>query len=103
MFEGFRSSTVNTSGTDIHTVSGGEGPPVLLLHGYPQTHMIWHKVAPVLARHYTVVATDLRGYGRSGKPPSGEGSANYSKREMARDQIEVMETAWIRGVPSGWP
>jgi haloacetate dehalogenase len=71
-------------------VQGGSGPPLLLLHGYPQTHVMWHKVAPLLARHFTVIATDLRGYGDSSKPPGGADHAGYSKRAMARDQVEAM-------------
>src|SRR3712207_1261879 len=71
-------------------VRGGEGPPVLLLHGYPQTHAMWHLVAPRLAESFTVVATDLRGYGDSSKPEGGEDHAGYSKRAMALDQIGVM-------------
>ena len=69
---------------------GGSGPPLLLLHGYPQTHVMWHKVAPMLADRFTIVATDLRGYGDSGKPPGGADHAGYSKRAMAQDQVEVM-------------
>jgi len=71
-------------------VIGGAGPPVLLLHGWPQTHLEWRATAPRLAQDYTVVATDLRGYGDSSKPPDGEQHAGYSKRAMAQDQIEVM-------------
>lgn len=74
----------------MNLVIGGSGPPVLLLHGYPQTHAMWHAVAPVLARDLTVVAADLRGYGDSSKPESGEDHAGYSKRAMAEDQVEVM-------------
>ena len=74
----------------MNLVIGGSGPPVLLLHGYPQTHAMWHSVAPVLARDLTVVAADLRGYGDSSKPESGEDHAGYSKRAMAQDQVEVM-------------
>src|SRR5205823_13570272 len=69
---------------------GGSGPPLLLLHGNPQTHVMWHKVAPRLARDFTVVASDLRGYGDSSKPPHTDDHAPYSKRAMARDQVEVM-------------
>jgi haloacetate dehalogenase len=90
MFEGFKSSKVQTTGAIINVVSGGQGPPVLLLHGSPQTHVMWHKIAPQLAREFTVVATDLRGYGDSSKPADGENHSNYSKRSMAVDQIEVM-------------
>ena len=90
MFEGFERVRVETSGATIEGVRGGEGPPVLLLHGYPQTHAMWHLVAPLLAESFTVVATDLRGYGDSSKPESGEDHAGYSKRAMAADQVEVM-------------
>ncbi len=69
---------------------GGDGPPLLLLHGNPQTHMMWHKIAPALAEHFTIVAADLRGYGESSKPPSAHGHESYSKRMMARDQMAVM-------------
>jgi len=89
-FPGFRTRTIQTSGAMINTRLGGSGPPVLLLHGYPQTHVEWHKLAPRLAERFTVVMTDLRGYGDSSKPPDGENHANYSKRAMALDQVEVM-------------
>ena len=90
MFEGFDRTEIETSGTTINLVHGGDGPPVLLLHGYPQTHVMWHKVAVLLADHFTVVAPDLRGYGDSGKPPA-DGDLNvYCKRTMAQDQVEVM-------------
>ena len=70
---------------------GGEGPPLLLLHGYPQTHAIWHKVAGTLAQSHTVVCADLRGYGDSSKPPGTPDHANYSKRALASDQVRVMQ------------
>ena len=89
MFEGFVSAEIETSGTTINLVHGGVGPPVLLLHGYPQTHVTWHKVAPRLAEHFTVVATDLRGYGDSGKPASDDLN-DHCKRTSARDQVAVM-------------
>ena len=89
MFDGFTRAEVATSGTTINLVHGGDGPPVLLLHGYPQTHVMWHKVAPRLAERYTVVAPDLRGYGDSGKPASDD-LEDYCKRTTARDQVEVM-------------
>ena len=89
MFEGFANAEIATSGTTINLVYGGDGPPVLLLHGYPQTHVMWHKVAPRLAEHYTVVAPDLRGYGDSGKPASTD-LEDYCKRTTALDQVEVM-------------
>ncbi len=90
MFPGFVRTCIETSGTTINLVHGGDGPPVLLLHGYPQTHVMWHKVAPLLGAGFTVVAPDLRGYGDSGKPPS-DGDLNiYCKRTTAQDQVEVM-------------
>ena len=90
MFEGFTERRIETGGAEIHAVVGGDGPPLALLHGYPQTHVMWHRVAPRLAEAFTVVAPDLRGYGRSSKPPGGEGAVNYAKRAMARDVVEVM-------------
>jgi haloacetate dehalogenase len=90
LFPGFIRKRVRTSGATINLVTGGEGPPLLLLHGYPQTHAMWHKVAPALARDYTVVCADLRGYGDSSKPKGVPGHANYSKRAMALDMVEAM-------------
>ncbi|WP_454766934.1 alpha/beta fold hydrolase [Cupriavidus campinensis] len=90
MFEGFTTHRIDHQGVGIHTRVGGQGPALLLLHGHPQTHVIWHKVAGELARHYTVVATDLRGYGDSDKPAGLPDHANYSKRVMAADQVAVM-------------
>jgi haloacetate dehalogenase len=92
LFPGFLQRKIRTSGATINLVVGGEGPPVLLLHGYPQTHAMWHKVAPQLARDYTVVCPDLRGYGDSSKPKGVPGHANYAKRAMALDMVEVMES-----------
>ena len=92
LFPGFETRRIATSGATINVVRGGSGPPLLLIHGYPQTHVEWHKIAPRLARSFTVVMTDLRGYGDSSKPPDGENHANYSKRAMALDQVEVMRT-----------
>jgi len=89
-FPGFRRSEIDTGGATIHTVWGGSGPPLLLLHGSPQTHVMWHKVAPRLAESFTVVLTDLRGYGDSSKPAGGGTHADYAKRVMALDQIAVM-------------
>lgn len=86
----FEYRTIDAEGIRINCAVGGEGPPVLLLHGYPQTHVIWHRVAPLLAAHHTVVAADLRGYGDSDKPAGGADHAEYSKRAMARDQVLVM-------------
>ena len=88
---GFTVSKVKTTGTTIHVVKGGQGPPLLLLHGAPQSHITWRLVAPELARQYTVVAPDLRGYGDSGKMPDTPDHANYTKRAMALDQVEVMK------------
>jgi haloacetate dehalogenase len=90
MFEGFELATIDTGETTIRLRHGGSGPPLLLLHGVPQTHVMWHRVAPALARDFKVVATDLRGYGESGKPPSTPDHAPYAKRAMARDQVAVM-------------
>ena len=90
MFEGFTSTAIATSGARINLRYGGSGPPLLLLHGNPLTHVMWHKIAPRLAEHFTVVATDLRGYGDSSKPDGGEDHAAYSFRAMAQDQVEVM-------------
>src|SRR5688572_27571544 len=89
-FPGFKSFTVQTSGAMIHGVVGGSGPPILLLHGAPQSHISWRLVAPKLAATRTVVVPDLRGYGDSSKPADGDNHVNYSKRAMALDQVEVM-------------
>jgi haloacetate dehalogenase len=89
-FAGFVSERHHVNGVDIHAVTGGSGPPLLLLHGYPQSHLIWHRVAPALSQRFTVVASDLRGYGSSGKPASQPDHSTYSKREMARDQVALM-------------
>jgi haloacetate dehalogenase len=87
---GFTRSTIGVTGTDIAVAVAGSGPPLLLLHGFPQTKAMWHRVAPMLADHFTVVCADLRGYGDSGRPGSGPDHAGYSKRAMAQDQVEVM-------------
>jgi haloacetate dehalogenase len=89
-FPGFERRRVETAGATINLVTAGTGPPLLLLHGYPQTHLMWRKVAPRLAAEFTVVAPDLRGYGDSSKPPAGPGNANYAKRALAQDQVETM-------------
>src|SRR3989440_2205121 len=88
--DGFTRAEIQTSGARIVTVHGGSGPPLLLLHGNPFTHLSWHKFAPRLAQEFTVVATDLRGYGDSEKPPGGADHSGYSFRAMAQDQVEVM-------------
>ncbi|MEO0825615.1 MAG: alpha/beta hydrolase [Cyanobacteria bacterium J06639_14] len=92
MFETFEHRQIDTRETTIHAVIGGSGPPLLLLHGYPQTYVMWHRVAPSLAQHFTVICTDLRGYGDSAKPPSTPDHRAYSKRKTAQDQVEVMNT-----------
>jgi haloacetate dehalogenase len=89
-FEDYEPFTFDADGVDIFGMKGGSGPTLLLLHGHPQTHEIWHRLAPALARHFTVVATDLRGYGASAKPASDARHAPYSKRAMAADQVAVM-------------
>ena len=91
-FPGFQSKRVTTSGAEINLVHAGSGPPLLLMHGAPQTHVSMRLIAPELAKDYTVIVPDLRGYGDSSKPPDGEGHANYSKRAMALDQVEVMKS-----------
>ena len=90
MFEGFVRTEIKTSGARIVAVRGGTGPPLLLLHGNPFSHLSWHKIAPRLAREFTVVATDLRVYGDSENPPGGADHSGYSFRAMAQDQVEVM-------------
>src|SRR5918911_3741301 len=90
MFEGFSQADISTGEAVIRVRHGGSGRPLLLLHGHPQTHVMWHRVAPLLARDFTVVAADLRGYGMSSKPQTAPDHAPYSKRAMARDQVEVM-------------
>jgi haloacetate dehalogenase len=90
VFEGFQLSNIDTGEALIRVRHGGDGPPLLLLHGHPQTHLMWHKVAPRLAQEFTVVCPDLRGYGESSKPPTTPDHEPYSKRAMARDQIALM-------------
>jgi haloacetate dehalogenase len=102
MFPGFRQTFVRTrgvmvdgkpaEGAVINTLIGGKGPPLLLIHGHPETHVCWHKVAGKLAERFTVVLTDLRGYGDSSKPDGGEEQINYAKRAMAADQVQVMQS-----------
>ncbi len=87
---GFTRSEIKTGGAKIVVAKGGSGPPVLLLHGNPFTHLSWLKIAPALTKEFTVVCTDLRGYGDSEKPPGGKNHENYSFRAMAQDQVEVM-------------
>src|SRR5918994_255328 len=91
MLETFTHRQITTSGAVINLRHGGDGPPVLLLHGHPQTHAMWHRIAPRLTQTYTVVCADLRGYGDSSKPPTTPDHEPYSKRAMAQDQVETMQ------------
>ena len=94
LFPGFSAHDIPTAdGITIRTVTGGlpDGPPLLLLHGHPETHVRWHKVAPRLGTHFSLVLADLRGYGDSSKPPGATDHANYSKRVMAADMARVMQ------------
>jgi len=90
MFDDFKDVSATVDGVRIKAIQGGNGPALLLLHGHPQTHAIWHKVVPELTKHFTVVAADLRGYGDSGKPEGLPDHSNYSKRRMAQDQVDLM-------------
>ena len=91
MLESFKPLTVERQGVQLHTRAAGEGPPLLLLHGHPQSMAMWHRVAPVLAQTRRVVLMDLRGYGDSSRPPADATHANHSKREMALDALAVMK------------
>jgi haloacetate dehalogenase len=91
MMDGFAAAEIQTGETSIFVRSCGSGPPILLLHGFPQTHLMWHSVAPLLVRNFMVVCSDLRGYGRSGCPVSTPDHAPYAKRAMAQDMVTVME------------
>jgi haloacetate dehalogenase len=90
LFPGFSTQRIATPAGEIFARIGGSGPPLLLLHGYPETHAMWHRLAPKLAPHFTVVAADLRGYGRSFIAPTLAGHESYSKRVMAADMVAVM-------------
>ncbi len=90
MFDGFTAHRFDSAGVEIAYWTGGSGPPLLLIHGYPQTHVMWHKIAPALAARFTVVAPDLRGYGDSAKPAGDADHGNYSKRTMAADLVGLM-------------
>ena len=92
MFQNFKKQVFSYNSIDINYVINGSGPPLLLLHGYPQTYFIWHKIASELSKKYTVVASDLRGYGDSSKPKSDKIHESYSKREMAKDQVKLMKS-----------
>lgn len=91
LFPGFHHHSFDVNGVTISAVAGGSGPPLLLLHGYPQSRAMWSEIAPLLAADFTVVATDLRGYGDSSKPANAAGNATYSFREMANDQVAAMQ------------
>lgn len=90
MFDGFTLEAIDTGAATLRVRHGGAGPPLLLLHGHPRTHATWHRVAALLADRFTIVAPDLRGYGRSSKPPAGADHAGYSKRAMAGDVVRLM-------------
>src|SRR3954471_14578403 len=90
-FDGFALERIDTGEATIRVRHGGDGPPVVLIHGHPRTHATWHRVAPLLAREHTVVCPDLRGYGESSKPPTTEDHEPYSKRAMARDLARLMD------------
>ncbi len=90
MFEGFEGQRVSTQGAEIYLLKGGSGPALLLLHGYPQNHVMWHAVASLLRARFSLVIPDLRGYGDSQGPPPDPQHLNYSKRAMANDMVEVM-------------
>jgi haloacetate dehalogenase len=96
LFDGFARRRIPADAAEINLVMGGNGPPLLLLHGYPQTHVMWHKTAPALARDFTVVVPDLRGYGDSGKPRSDAAHFVYSKRATAAAMVAVMEQLGFR-------
>src|SRR5262249_25992934 len=91
MMDDFQTAEVETGETTIFVRWSGSGSPLLLLHGFPQTHLMWRSVAPLLARSFTVLCADLRGYGRSGCPASTPDHAPYAKRAMARDMVIAME------------
>ena len=90
VFDGFEARDLPTERGTIHAMVGGEGPPLLLLHGYPQTHLMWHASAPALAEHFTVVAADLSGYGDSFRPAPTSDHVPHSKRALALDQVQAM-------------
>ena len=91
MFANFQNEVIDLVDVTINYRIGGNGPPLLLLHGYPQTHVMWHKIAPALSNEFTVIASDLRGYGDSSKPETTATHETYSKRAMAKDQIQLMQ------------
>jgi haloacetate dehalogenase len=92
LFREFEQGSIKTSGATINYIAGGAGEPVLLLHGYPETHVCWHRIAPALAKRYRVICADLQGYGDSSKPEGLPDHSNYSKRAMGLDMVEMMRT-----------
>ena len=90
LMAGFEQHRIEGAGAELHVAIGGSGPPLLLLHGYPQSHVMWHRIAPMLARQFTVVCPDLRGYGASDCPPTNLDHASYSKRATALDLVRMM-------------
>jgi haloacetate dehalogenase len=96
-FDGFTLDYVDVDGVTLRVRHGGDGPAVVLIHGHPRTHVTWHRVAPLLAERFTVVCPDLRGYGRSTKPPTDEQHAPYSKRAMAADVFALMRALGHEG------
>src|SRR5439155_8061002 len=96
MIDDFPAAEIQPGETIIFVRSYGSGPPSLLLHGFPQTHLMWRSVAPLLARNFTVICADLRGYGRSGCPVSAPDHAPFAKRAMAQDMVTVMERLGFR-------
>src|SRR3954469_13026068 len=91
MLDGFEAATVQTTETTIFVRRAGSGPPLLLLHGFPETHLMWRDIAPILAQQFTVICADLRGYGQSGTPPSAPDHGPYSKRALADDMVKLMK------------
>src|SRR5688500_16205476 len=96
MLNEFDASVIDVGETTIFIRRKGSGKPLLLLHGFPETHLMWHRVAPTLAEEFTVICADLRGYGASGKPPSSPDHTPYAKRAMALDMVRMME---VQGFP----
>ena len=103
VFDGFTLERVDVGEAVLRVRHGGSGPPVLLLHGHPRTHATWHRVAPLLARDFTVVCPDLRGYGRSVGPPADADHTAYSKRAMARDFVALMRSLGHERFAVVWP
>jgi haloacetate dehalogenase len=98
LFPGFEQRRITVGSLGLNVRLGGSGSPLLLLHGYPQTHVMWHEIAPALARHFTVISPDLKGYGDSDAPPPTVDSANYSKRVQGEEMLVLMKSLGHRGV-----